>query len=85
MSDKSPQFSADVFSTFSNNYGFTHITSSPQFPQSNGEAEHTVKTVKALLKICDDRKGDYLVLIGYQVTPTECGYSPAEMLMSRML
>ena len=61
------------------------IPSSPQFPQSNGEAEHAVKTVKAPLKICDDRKDDYLVLMGYQVTSTECGYSPAELLMSRML
>ena len=47
MSDNGPQFSADVFSTFSNDYGFTHITKSPQFPQSNGEAERAVKTVKA--------------------------------------
>ena len=61
------------------------ITSSPQFPQSNGEAEHAVKTVKAPLKICDDRKDDYLVLMGYQVTSTECGYNPAELLMSYSL
>ena len=69
MSDNGAQFSADVFLTFSNNYGFTHITSSPRFPQSNGKAEHAVKTVKTLLKICDDRKNNYLVLMGYQVTP----------------
>ena len=56
MSDNGPQFSADVFSTFSNDYGFTHITSSPRFPQSNGEAERAVKTVKALLKKCDDKR-----------------------------
>ena len=86
MSDNSPQFLADVFSTFSNDYGFTHITSSPQFPQSNGEAEYTVKTVKALLKKCDDRKEDhYLALIAYRVTHLECRYSPAELLMSHML
>ena len=66
MSDNGPQFSADVFSTFSNDYGFTHITSSPRFPQSNGETEHAVKTVKALLKKCDDRnEGHYFALMDY--------------------
>ena len=62
------------------------ITSSPRFPQSNGEAEHAIKTVKALLKKCDDRNEDhYLALIAYRVTPLEYGYSPAELLMSHML
>ena len=59
---------------------------SPQFPLSNGEAECAVKTVKALMKKCDDRNEDhYLALMAYRVTPLECGYSPAELLMSRML
>ena len=66
MSDNGLQFSADFFSTFSNGYVFTHITSSPRFPQSNGEAEHAVKIVKALLKKCDDRKEDHcLALMTY--------------------
>ena len=86
MSDNGPQFSADVFSTFSNDYGFTHITSSPRFPQFNGEAERAVKTIKVLLKKCDDRNEDhYLALMAYRVTPLECGYSPAELLTSCML
>ena len=50
LATKHQQFSTDVLSTFSNDYGFTHITSSPQFSQFNGEAECTVKTVKGLLK-----------------------------------
>ena len=42
--------------------------------------------VKALLKKCDDRNEDhYLSLMAYRVTPLECGYSPAELLMSCML
>ena len=86
MSDNGPQISADVFSTFSNDYVFTHITSSPWFPQSIGEAEHAVKTVKALLKKCDDRQEDHcLALMTYWVTLLECGYSPTELLMSLML
>ena len=74
------------FSAFSSDYGFIHITSGPWFPQSNGEVECAVKTVKALLKKCEGRKGDYYVaLMAYWVTPLECVYSSAELLMSCML
>ena len=86
MTDNGLQFSAHVFSTFLNDYGFTHITSSPWFPQSNGEAEHAVKTVKALLKKYDYRKEDHnLALMAYRVTSLECGYSPAQLLKSCVL
>ena len=27
---------------FTTSYGFQHVTSSPYFPKSNGQAEHTV-------------------------------------------
>ena len=54
MSDNGPQISAHVFSTFSTDYGFTHITSSALFSQSNRAAECAVKAIKALLKKCDD-------------------------------
>ena len=86
LATKHQQFSTDVLSTFSNDYRFSHITSSPQFPQFNGEAECAVKTVKGLQKKCDDRKEDhYLALMAYEITPLEHGYSPAELLMSHML
>ena len=58
MSDNGPQFSAEVFTIFSRDYGFTHVTSSPRFPQYNGKAERAVKTAKSLLKKSDDRKED---------------------------
>ena len=50
MSDNGPQISTHVFSTFSTDYGFTHITSSALFSQSNRAAECAVKAIKALLK-----------------------------------
>jgi transposase InsO family protein len=37
ISDNGPQYSAAEFTEFSNDYGFTHVTSSPKHPSGNGE------------------------------------------------
>ncbi|UYV82908.1 hypothetical protein LAZ67_22001344 [Cordylochernes scorpioides] len=63
-------------------YGFTHVTSSPRFPQSNGMAEAGVKIAKMILKKNQDPS---LGLLEYRSTPLENGYSPAELLMGRKL
>ena len=82
MSDNGPQYTAVSFDHFANEYGFTHVTSSPGYPQSNGAAERAVRTVKAMLVKNDD---PYLALLTYRSTPLENGYSPAELLMGRKL
>ena len=81
--DNGPQYSSREFGKFAENYGFKHTTSSPRFPQSNGEAERGVQTIKNLLKKSDD---PYLALLIYRSTPLpNSNYSPAELLMSRKL
>lgn len=82
VSDNGPQFSSIEFCRFAAEYGFTHTTSSPRYPQSNGEAKRAVKTVKELLKRTED---PYLAMLTYRSTPLQNGYSPAELLMSRRL
>lgn len=46
VSDNRPQFSAELYAEFARQYGFEHITSSPNHPQCNGEAERAVKNIK---------------------------------------
>uniref|UniRef100_A0A3P9IKJ4 Gypsy retrotransposon integrase-like protein 1 n=1 Tax=Oryzias latipes TaxID=8090 RepID=A0A3P9IKJ4_ORYLA len=80
--DNGPQFSSEHFRKFVRCWNFKHVTSSPHFPQSNGEAERAVRTVKNLLK----KSGDpYLALMAYRSAPLANGYSPAELLMGRRI
>ncbi|XP_049517017.1 uncharacterized protein LOC125942820 [Dermacentor silvarum] len=81
-SDNGSQFAAREFSAFADSYGFRHVTSSPHFPQSNGEVERMVRTVKDLLHKADD---PYLALLAYRDTPGVNGVSPAQLLMGRRL
>ena len=82
ISDNGPQFSSQQYAEFAKAYQFRHTTSSPYFPQSNGEAERAVGTVKSLLKKSSD---PYLALLAYRSTPLQNGYSPSELLMCRTL
>lgn len=82
VSDNGPQFSGAAMKGFASDYGFVHVTSSPKFPQSNGEAERAVQTIKSLLKkACDP----YRALLAYRATPLSNGYGTAQLLMGRRL
>lgn len=82
ISDNGPQFSSRDFTSFATEYGFHHVTSSPRYPQENGEAERMVRTMKEMFA----KTGDpYLALLNYRDTPGASGYSPSQLLMGRRL
>ena len=82
FSDNGSQFSSCEFKQFVKDYGFEHITSSPQEPQSNGEVERAVQTLKVIL---NKMKNEYLGLLSYRNTPLKNGYSPVQLNMGRRL
>ncbi|KAL8580396.1 hypothetical protein ACOMHN_020873 [Nucella lapillus] len=82
VSDNGRQFTSNEFQKFAAEWNFKHVTSSPHFPQSNGQAESGVKTAKAILK----QKDPFLALLTYCSTPIpSLGYSPAELALGRKL
>ena len=80
--DNGTQLVSREMKEFSQNYGFCICTSSPRYPQSNGEAERAVQTVKNILK---KEKDFELGLLSYNASPGVTGLSPAELLMGRRL
>lgn len=48
--DQGPQFTSKAFQDFSQQWSFKHVTFSPRYPQSNGKAEATVKSMKKLIR-----------------------------------
>ena len=81
MSDNGPQFNCKEMEDFAEAYNFKHVTSSPLYPQSNGLAEWSVRTVKELLRNAEDI---CLALLAYRAIPLPwCHLSPTELLMGR--
>ena len=57
------------------------MTSSPRFPQSNGQVERMVQTIKGRMKHSID---PHLAVLSYRATPLPwCGLSPSELSMGR--
>lgn len=85
ITDGGPQFTSDMFRTFSKTYNFVHQTSSPHYPQSNGRAEKAVQTVKRILmKAMEESSDPYLALLELCNTPINDRLgSPTQRLMGR--
>ena len=82
VSDNGPQFSSSEFKTFAENWTFKHITSSPTYPQCNGQAENAVKAAKSIIR----QQDPFMALLVHHATPIpSLGYSPSELAFGRKL
>ena len=84
-SDGGPQFTSHQFTDFLQSWGVSHVTSSPHYPQSNGKAEATVKSMKKLISAAwtGHSQLDQLshALLQYRNTPCQKdGLLPAQEL-----
>ena len=80
------KFKSKSFNGFSKEWGFQHITSSPRYPQSNGKAEATVKSMKKIIRAAWkrdslDERTLTRALLQYRNTPSQQDrLSPAQKL-----
>ena len=79
-SDNGPCYSATIFSQFAEEWGFSHVTSSPRYPQSNGMAERAVGTVK---RLWGRSVNQCLAMLAYRTTPLSSGFSPGDLMFGR--
>jgi len=77
-SDNGPQFTSYEFQSFLQKWDIQHLTSSPNFPQSNGHAEKAVDIAsRIMLKAIESNTDPYLGLLEYRNTPVNGEASPA--------
>ncbi|XP_055861369.1 uncharacterized protein LOC106067741 [Biomphalaria glabrata] len=86
VSDNMP-FNSYQYREFASEWGFKITTSSPRYPQSNGQSEVYVGIVKQIFnKAYKSGKDPYLAMLEYRNTPISgLLYSPSQLLMSRRL
>ena len=86
IADNMP-FNSFEMESFAREFGFQIKTSSPEYPQSNGQSERAVGTVKQLMRKALEENNDvHLALLPYHNIPVNgMAYSPAQLLMSRNL
>ena len=86
FSDNGSQFTSEKFKRFEKEWDFSHDTSSPEFPKSNGFVERHIQTTKNVLKKTRDSGGDpYEALLALNTTPDENGHSPASKMFNKQL
>jgi transposase InsO family protein len=85
VSDNGPQFACASFRDFAKEWDFIHTTSSPRYPQSNGEAERFVQTVNDMFMKAEHGNSDiYVSLKEYRASPID-GVRLSQLLMNRQL
>lgn len=84
MADNVP-FASREFQKFASSWNFRIVTSSPNHPQSNGQAERAIQTVKKLMKKARESGEDIeKAFLHLRATPLSgTAVSPAQLLFNR--
>ena len=87
ISDNGRHYDSAVYRAFASTWGFSHVTSSPHYPQSNGFIERTIQSVKNTLKKAKaSGKDAHMAMMCMRATPLDHDIpSPGEMLFNRKL
>lgn len=87
QTDNGTQFTSQRFKNFAKRWNFQPVTSSPEYPQSNGLAERTVRSTKQLMERSYLAKSNvYLDLLNLRnISRDRVLGSPAQRLMSRQM
>ena len=72
--DNRPQFSAEEFVTFSKSWGFTHVTSSLHYPQSNGKRRMQSRQLNDYLR-------SVMTLVNLSTWPSKIGVIPPQKVL----
>lgn len=85
ITENARQYTRKRFNDFAEQWDFIHVTSSPEYPQSNGLAERAVRSAKLLMERSHrDGTDIFLNLLNIRNIPRDKALgSPAERLMSR--
>ena len=84
-SDIGPQYASAHFTAFCKSWGIEHVTSSPNYAQSNGFAERQIRQVKTVKNKClKTSESIPQALLQMRDTPIDAKLqSPAELLLNR--
>ena len=87
VTDNATTFISEEFQSWCKERGITHLTGAPYHPATNGAAERLVQTFKQALRKSSlpPKRALQEFLMQYRRTPTSCGFSPSELLMSRQI
>ena len=87
ISDNGGHYDSANYKDFAASWGFTHVTSSPHYPQSNGYVECSIQTVKNTLKKAQSSEyNSHMALLCLRTTPVDSIIpSPAELLYKRKI
>ena len=85
ITDNGPPFNSNEFKRFCQEWNLEHHTSSPNYPQSDGQAERAVQTVKQCMARCKQDGQDFKqALLQMRTTPISTDLpSPFEILHGR--